>query len=160
MLAVNKDPSGSDFARRAMEMFPACYPMALLGASTYPPGEAPAVVLAALDRYAPGLGANERPVALVAFRDAVMAAVKSAPPGTDVVPLLSRACEVFPESPRLAAQFGDALYAAGRSQEAHEQHARALALRNHAAVAREEFPKDDPPPLLWQFADHIRTRQS
>lgn len=158
MMAVNKDPGGPALARRAMELFPNCYPLALLGATTHPPSEVPAVLLDILNHAAPSLGHNERGVALAAFREAILAAAKAAPPGTDLVPLLARAAEVFPESPRFASLYGDALLAAGRPREAHAQHARALDLRRRTAVVAEEFKADEPSPLAWQFAEHIDSK--
>ena len=94
--------------------------------------------------------------AAAAFRQAILAAIPAAPFGQDVVALLRRASEVFPHSARLAAEYATALHRAGQLEEAYRQYSRAWALRRQAALYQEEFPREEGPPYLWQFADHIR----
>ena len=155
MLAVNKSPDGPDFARRAIELFPGCYPLALLGLTTYPPAQAPAVLLELLERYAPTITTIEKAMALTAFRQAVLEVLAAATSLEAVLPLLSRACAIFPESARLAAEHGAALRRAGRIDESCVEQARALTLHRQAVVNREEFKPGEAPPLIWQLAAHI-----
>jgi hypothetical protein len=156
MLAVNKSPRGPEFARKATELFSACYPIALLGLTTCPPEQAPAMLLELLDRFAPTIAEIERTTALAAFRQATLDVLGASPTSEAIVPLLSRACALFPESARLASENGNALMRAGRAAESHAQYARALALHRAAAINRDEFKQPDAPPLVWQLADHIQ----
>lgn len=156
LLAFAKASDGPMFARRAEELFPDCYPISLLAVATYPPAEAPGMLLAALKRYSGRILDIERTTALSALRQAILDVLKTAPPEVDLVPLLARACEIFPESARLASEYAAALSRAGQHEESHAQYARASELRKAAAIEREEFPRDNTPPLLWQFAEHIR----
>ena len=80
----------------------------------------------------------------------------AAPAGTNVLPLLSRACQFFPESARLAAEHGSALHRAGRAKESYAEHARALSLHRQSNITRDEFKQGEAPPLIWQLAEHIR----
>ena len=157
MLAVNKSPDGPEFARRAMGLFPGCYPLALLGLPTYPPAQAPGVLLALLERYAPTITIIEKTMALSLFRQAILEILAASPPPEAIVPLLARACGVFPESSRLAAEHGNALRRAGRPDEACAEHARALTLHRQAMTYRDEFKQVEAPPLIWQLAEHIHT---
>jgi hypothetical protein len=154
LLGWVRSPDGPVWAQRAEALFGACYPIALLGMRTYPPAEQPAVLLRILDRFAPLITWSERPVAMAAFRQAVLAVVRVAP-GPHSLKLLRRACEVFPESAQLAGELGAALFQQGFASEAFEQQARALDLRRQAASDRAEFNPDVPVPLDWQFAHHI-----
>jgi tetratricopeptide (TPR) repeat protein len=156
MLAVNKSPYGPEFSRRAMEIFPACYPIALLGLTTFPQSEAPALLRDLLDRFALTIVQIERPAALAAFRQAVLDVIGAVPASERILPLLSRACALFPESGRLAAEHGTALTRAGRAAESHAEYARALSLCRQAVINREEFKQPEAPPLVWQLADHIQ----
>jgi tetratricopeptide (TPR) repeat protein len=159
MLVVNKSPDGPDFARRAMEIFPACYPIALLGLTTYPPQQAPAILLRILEDYAPTITSIEKTTALPAFRQAVTGMLATAPP-EQVLPVLSRLCVLFPESARLAAEHAAVLHRAARAGESHAEHARALSIYRQTATNRDEFKPGDLPPLIWQLAEHIRTARS
>jgi len=169
MLSLCKSPDGPRWAKRAEEMFPSCYPLALLGAETYPPAQAVGVLLRLLDRFAPGITIAEKPLATAAFRQAILKLLQALHPraahavsglepplSPELLPLLRRACEVFPESARLASELGTHLYRAGQVDEACQHQARALTLWRQAVQYKEEFSPEEPPPWCWQFADHIR----
>jgi hypothetical protein len=156
MLSVNRDPSGPSRARQSTAIFPNCYPLALLGIAAHPAAEAIGMILKLLSQLAPRWDGNARLAALAPFREAILAAMKADAGGSDLIPLLRVACEVFPESARLASEFGTALHSAGQQREGWEQHARAMALRNLANISIAEFPHDRNVPLPWQIADHIR----
>jgi tetratricopeptide (TPR) repeat protein len=160
MLAVNKSPDGPEFARRALEIFPGCYPLALLGSTTYASAQAPRVLLELLRRYAPTIASIERATALQAFRQAVLNVLAASEAGGDMLEALARACAVFPESGRLAAEYAAALHRAGRAEESHAEYARALSLHRSATVNREEFKPGEAPPLIWQLAEHIRSARA
>ena len=104
LLAFAKSPDGPAFARRAEELFPDCYPISLLGIATYPPSEAPRMLLSALERHAGSIVEIERTTALSAFRQAILDVLKTAPADVETLPLLARACEILPESARLASE--------------------------------------------------------
>jgi predicted O-linked N-acetylglucosamine transferase (SPINDLY family) len=154
MLALTKHPDGPRWVEEALERFPACYPVALLGTSTYPPRLAAALLLRLLDRFAPTFTAEEKPIALAAFRDAILSLIQNVP-APELVPLLRRACAVFPESTALAGALGSALLAIGETDEGYRQHVRALDQMRQANLVRQEFPKDDTPPYIYVFAEHI-----
>jgi tetratricopeptide (TPR) repeat protein len=155
MLSVNQDADGPRRAEEAAKIFPTCYPVALLSVAAYPRERAPSIILEVLDRFGSSLDSNSRPAALSAFREAVLATVKAIPDSPELLPLLARASELFPESPRLVAAYGAALIAAGRDREGWEQHRRALALFRGATVAQDEFQNERTTPLPWELASHI-----
>jgi tetratricopeptide (TPR) repeat protein len=157
MLTLMHSPDGPHFAERAMEIFPACYPLALLGAETLPPADVPGVLLRILDRHAASITKAEKPAATTAFRQSILKAFQAAPSGPEVIALLRRACEVFPESARLAGELGQCLYRAGELDEACLHQARALALWRQAAAHKEEFATEEAAPWNWQLAEHIQS---
>jgi tetratricopeptide (TPR) repeat protein len=156
LLSLARSPEGRDWARRAEAAFPLCYPLALLGARTYPPVDAVGVLRRLLDLYAPTLSPEERPAAMAAFRKAILETVAEAPAGPEVLALLRRACAVFPESARLASQLGWALYRGGEPDEGTQHLARALELRQQTVLYREEFPGEQGLPCSWLLAEHVR----
>jgi tetratricopeptide (TPR) repeat protein len=157
LLSLGKSPDGPHWAERAEKMFPECYPLALLGAQTLPTSQIVPTLLRLLNRHAPGIKFNERPIATAAFRQAILAAVREATSTPDVVALLARACEVFPESTALATELAAALLRSGQPDSAYAQYARASALRRQATLHREEFPQEQTTPYTWQFAEHIHS---
>jgi tetratricopeptide (TPR) repeat protein len=154
LLALERDADGPEWARRADELFPSCYPLALLGAQCYPGPQIASVLLRLVDRIAASLTPEEQPVALAAFRQAILSAIQLAPTGENVATLLRRACEVFPESARLASELGAALERAGEAEEAWQHHARALRLARQTRLYQEEFPREQAPAWTWQFAEY------
>jgi tetratricopeptide (TPR) repeat protein len=160
MLAVNKIADGPEFAKRAMEIFPNCYPLALLGLTTYPPSQAARMLLETLERYAAAIAGVERATALQAFRQAALNVLAASPASDEMLEALSRACVVFPESGRLAAEYAAALHRAGRVEESHAAYARVLSLNREATVNREEFKPGVAPTLIWQLAEHIQAAKA
>jgi tetratricopeptide (TPR) repeat protein len=160
MLSLSKSPDGSRWAERAEEMFAGCYPLALLAVDIYPPDKAVTALQRLLDRCAPSITIAERPLATTAFRQAILKVVQTATFGPQVLALLRRACEVFPESARLAGELGAGLYRAGRLDEACEQQARALSLWRAATIYKEEFGAEETPAWTWQLAEHIKRNKS
>jgi tetratricopeptide (TPR) repeat protein len=155
LLALNRSPEGPEWAERAETLFPSCYPLALLGVQTYSADRFAIVLRDLLMRTAPTLTAQERPVALAAFRPAILSAAQATPFGDEIVSLLRCASDVFPESARFANDLAAALERSGRASEAHFHYARALQLSRQAKTYQEEFPQADAPSWTWQFADFI-----
>ena len=106
MLGWTPGGDGPAWARRAEETFPACYPIALVGLRAYPPEQTASVLRRLLDRHVPTLRADERPIALAVFRPEILRAARNRPGDEEVLSLLRRACELFPESPLLAGNSG------------------------------------------------------
>jgi tetratricopeptide (TPR) repeat protein len=155
LLSLCRSPDGPVWAEKAEALFPACYPVALAGVRTYPPARALVVLSRVLERFASTISPQERPRATSAFRQAILEAVEASPCGPDVVLLLRLACQVFPESARLAGELGVALRRDGQPEEAFPHEARALTLRRQAALEHEEFPRQETSPYSWLFAEHI-----
>jgi len=155
MLSVNKDPSGAKRAEEASRVFPTCYPVALLGVAAQPREKAAGLILELLERFESTFDANSKPTALGAFREAILGVVKAKPDSPDHLALLARACEVFPESARLASAYGEALIVAGRHREGWQQQTRAMAILMQGNLTQEEFGNDRIPPLHWELANHI-----
>jgi tetratricopeptide (TPR) repeat protein len=155
LLAIDRSADGPEWARRADARFPSCYSLALLGTQCYPPTEIAAVLSRHLDRVKFSITEMERPIAQTAFREAVLSAIQIAPPGKPTVSLLERACEVFPESARLASELGTALEQAGRAQESYRHQARAWRLSRRATCYKQEYPGEQVPNWSWQLADCI-----
>jgi len=160
LLSLGAAVDGPAWAQRAERLFPACYPLALLGVAAYPAGEAAGVTLCLLERHVPGLRPSQRAAALAVFRPSILAAVRGSPDAPKALSLLERACELFPESPLLAGELGSALYRLGMSDEAWMHYQHAMNLHRQAAVDRMEFKGEESPPYLWQFAEHIRESYS
>ena len=70
--------------------------------------------------------------------------------------LVLRACDIFPQSARLATLAGQVLREVGEEDAALAQLARAGELHRAASIYRREFPREDGTLHLWQFAEHIR----
>jgi tetratricopeptide (TPR) repeat protein len=155
MLHLHPAADGAGWAERARRLFPACYPLGLAGAQLHTPGEAVALLRRLLDEHAPSFKVEERVAAAAAFGQAIGAAVRSAPGASEALALLERACAVFPESGRLAALLGEALYQAGRAEESHAWLARSLRLHRAARTTRDEPRADDSTLLCEQLAEHI-----
>jgi tetratricopeptide (TPR) repeat protein len=156
LLALARSPDGPRWAKRAYQLHPYCYTLALAGAVLYPGLEAIREIQRLLDHYAPTFTPEERPAAAATFSRAILEAGAPVFPAPAVLDLLQRCCEVFPQSARFADLLGRALYVAGRHDESKRQHARALELRKIAALYQAEYPKEDGTFHYWQFADHIR----
>ena len=159
MLAATKSVDASEWARRAVEVFPNCRSIALLAAATVPAETLLDELANLLDRFAPEPSDIQRPSALAEFRRAIRAAISTTPFGPRVLTLLEKACKTFPESKLLAGDFGSALIPTGRIDEGYSQHARALQLDRAAAVDRDDSAPDGPP-IAWQLAEHIRHYRS
>jgi tetratricopeptide (TPR) repeat protein len=156
LLAISGAADGPDWAQRAVALFPGCYAIALQSAEVYPLAQAPGIFRRILETHAAPLPAQPRLFALPAFGKTIVAVARAAPRAPEVLDLLRRACEIFPESSHLAGEFGAALYRAGLIEESYAQQAKALQQRRRAALIRSETGADDASPLLWQLAEHIR----
>jgi tetratricopeptide (TPR) repeat protein len=148
---------GPRWAERAHELHPANFALALLGVKTYPPGQAVQVLRRLLDCYAPTFMAEELPAAAAAFSETIRDVAGQLMGAPQVLELLERGCEVFPQSGLMAHMLGHALHLAGRFEESNQQYARAMELRRAALTYRHEFPKEDGTYHFWQFAEHIRS---
>ena len=155
LLALNKSSTGSEWARKAEELFPSCYTVALLGSQTYPLSERVGQLLRLLDRYGPGLTTEERPSAALAFGEAIRELIKALPMGQEMLSLLRRAVAIFPESGRLTSDLGFALYQVGQVEEALQCHAKSMKLHRATELFHEEFPRGEAAVYHWQFAEHI-----
>ncbi len=156
LLILDRSPDGPEWAERAERLFSRCYTLALLGAQTYPAHQIASIIRKLLVRIAPTLPAQERPVALAAFRQAILPTLQTAPFDGEVVSLLQTAAEAFPDSARFASELATALERAGRAEEAYPHYARALRLSRQAKTYQEEFPGAEAPPWTWQFAGFIQ----
>jgi tetratricopeptide (TPR) repeat protein len=143
LLTLHRAADGPRWAERAGELFPACYALAWAAAGVYEPAEGVRVLQAALERYAAGFKPEEMADAALALGQAVMelAGPRLATPA--VRALLERACEVFPDSARLAHLLGVALHWAGAEEASQAHFRRALAIQRTATLYRGEFPQDD-----------------
>ena len=155
LLAVARSPDRERWADRAVAEFPICYPIAILAALAYPPD----LAVERLHRllvgrpFAPG----ERSQALSTFRPAILSAIGAATFGSSVIDRLRKACDVFPDSARLADEFGSALLRVGRLDEAFAQQTRALSLRRIAGTFREEYPEMGRASPSWVFAESMHS---
>jgi tetratricopeptide (TPR) repeat protein len=160
LMSWKKTPENLEIARRADEIFPMCYPIALMGVQSLPSDLALNAMLAVLERHGPTLTWAERDMAIAAFGKTIVAVVKaarspSAPLAPQALALLERAVAVFPESPHLAGELGGVLYEAGDIQQACKHQARALSLWRQGVIARGESTQGQTPPLTWQLARHF-----
>jgi hypothetical protein len=155
ILSRHRRTEGPRWAQRAREAYPGCYFLALAVAGVR--GEAGAVreLRGLLDEFGPTFTPEEMPRAAGAFSVAIMQLTGRFIGSLEVLDLLRRACEVFPQSARLADMLGHALHLAGKEEESRAVYARALATRRAALTYRSEFPKDEPRLPYWQFAEHI-----
>ena len=156
LLAQCKDIDGSGWGRRAEDRFPTCYPLTLLAAQVYSPGESLQAIHRIVDRFESTLVPRERNTALRAIRQALATVIQAMPNPQELILLLRRACEIFPESGWLANELGSALYQSGEFREAYLYQSIAMQMRQQAATFREEFPGQEASPWPWQFADHIQ----
>jgi len=110
-----------------------------------------------LDEYAPTFTPEERSAAAVAFGGEILHFAAGNLTTPSIVALLRRACEVFPQSAKLANLFGQSLLQTGETDEALQQLSRALSLRQAAVLNKLEFPNAEGPALPGQIAEHIQT---
>jgi predicted O-linked N-acetylglucosamine transferase (SPINDLY family) len=155
LLDVMQAGDAQRWAQRAVEHFPDHYALALLALRLYPKSEIAMRFKALVERIAPTLTPQERPLAAAAFGDSLRDLYRALPRTGELLDALELACATFGESARLAHLYGDALRTAGRISEGHAQHARALQLQRIAQTYGAEFPKDDGALHYWQFAEHI-----
>jgi tetratricopeptide (TPR) repeat protein len=153
LLALNPSRDGPAWAARARELHAGNWQLALAAARV----QGPAVPALGewLGRYGPGFSADERPAAATLFGQAAAEVCETADPA-QAAALLGRGCEAFPESARLADALGRALARAGDHPASRAAYARALAIRRESTAYRLEYPRDDPPAVLWQLAEHTR----
>ena len=156
LLALSNVVDGPDWGRRAEERFPTCYPLTLLAAQLYSPSESLRAIHRVVDRFESTLVPRERDTALRATRQALATVIQSMPNQPELIPLLRRLCEIFPESVWLANELGSALYRSGEFREAYIYQSLAMRMREQAMTYREEFPTPDACLWPWQFADHIQ----
>ena len=155
LLALNNAVDGPDWGRRAEEQFPTCYPLTLLAAQLYSPSESLLAIHRVVDRFESTLVPREKNTALRAIRQALATVIQLTPNPPELIPLLRRAYEIFPESAWLANELGAALYRSGEYCEAYNYQSLAMRMRQQSMTYREEFPTQDASPWPWQFADHI-----
>ncbi len=156
LLAQSNAIDGSDWGRRAEERFPTCYPITLLAASLYSADESLLAIRRVVNRFESTLVPRERNTALRAIRQTLTTLIQAMPNQPELIPLLRRACETFPESAWLANELGSALYRSGEYREAYICQSLAMRLRQQATTFREEFSTQEASPWSWQFADHIQ----
>ena len=109
-----------------------------------------------VNRFESTLVPRERDTALRFIRQALATVIQSMPNQPELIPLLHRAFDVFPDSAWLANELGSALFRSGKFSDAYHVQAKAMRLRQQAITFREEFPAQDASPWSWQFADHIQ----
>jgi tetratricopeptide (TPR) repeat protein len=156
LLALTRSPDGPVWARQARRQHPRNYTLALAGASLYPAQEGVELLRNLLDDFAPSLTADERPNAAVSFSQTIFEVAGPLLATAPALSLVGRACEVFPDSARMADMFGHALRLAGRHAESRTEHIRALDIRRASAIYRTEFSQEDGRFHFWQFAENIR----
>jgi tetratricopeptide (TPR) repeat protein len=160
LFALSRSPDGFPWVERARQLHPRNYILALAGARLHSGLDAIAVLHRLIDEHAPTFTVEEKPAATLAFGQAVLEIVGPQVATPEAVALLRRACEVFPQSGRLADLFGYALHLAGRLEESDAQFMRALELHRLDTIYRAEFAKDEGRSYFWQFAEHIRKNVS
>ncbi|HTW94385.1 MAG TPA: glycosyltransferase [Tepidisphaeraceae bacterium] len=144
----------TDWAQKARQQFPNDFGIALLAIALHPP----ATQIELLGELLGESSARPHPDDFASppvFAAAVSEALKSTGPTPAALAMLGRACEVFPESARLADIFARALFAADKIEESHAQYRRALHLRHVARSYQADYPRDDGSHYYWQFAEHI-----
>jgi tetratricopeptide (TPR) repeat protein len=157
LLSLDKRSDGPSWAERARKIFPNDFVLALLGVRAYAPAEAVAVVQQLLEEFAPTFTREEKPTAAVAFGEALAEIARSlAAPSAELLKLLHRAVELFPDSARLTSLLGKALHDGGQFEASNAAYFRALEIRRLSSIYRSEFPKEDGSIHFWQFAEHIR----
>jgi len=160
LLSIRRASDGPNRARQARELFPNCYTVAFLAAAVEPEAGAAAMALrCAVEELPALLSPQERPAALALLRQSIAALINRSPNEPELVVLLGKALEVFPESAWLAGELGAVFYRRGAFDQAFAMQARAFDIRRRARLYREEVPDPDDPAWPWQFADHLHRRQ-
>jgi tetratricopeptide (TPR) repeat protein len=160
LLSLGRSPDGPRVADRARELHPGNFLLALTGVPAYPPAAGVAVLHRLLDSYAPTFSPEEMPGAAVVFGQAIQDVAGPLLPGEAALALVRRACEIFPDSARLANLLGRGLHLAGKHAESNEHFARALDIRRMATGYAAEFPKESAMLPFWQFAEGIRKAEA
>ena len=155
LLRVTRAADGPRWAEQAQRLHLANFALALLGVKLFPGPEAVGVLRRLLDIFEPSFSAEEMPAASAAFSETIRDVAGPLLGTPEVLELLQRACTLFPRSARLAHMLGQALRLAGRYQDAHAQHVRALDIRRTALTYQAEFPQEDGTFYYGQFAEHI-----
>jgi tetratricopeptide (TPR) repeat protein len=156
LLLLQPSADGPALAARAQELFPACYGLHLAGVALHSPAAAAPLLLQLLNVHAPTFTPEETAEATAAFGDAILRVARAAPQEAGLLPLLQRACQVFPGSPRLADELGRLLHDLAREDESLAEYARARQLRRAASFGQGDAPPDEGTLLLWQLAEHIQ----
>lgn len=149
-----KRPDAAHWADAAVERFSECYPIVLLAALCRPPERAVAAMQETLDRFERRLTAHERPNAMPAFRDAIMTAIRLAADTVNILPLLRRAVEVFPESLALSETLAAKLLADGSIEESYQLRKDTLGRLRQARQMLSE-PAAGETPYRHLFAEQI-----
>jgi tetratricopeptide (TPR) repeat protein len=147
-------PDISTWAARAREQFPNDFALALLAISAYPPVERIPMLADLLNRPSaiPDADATAHLEPLAESFSDIIRTIGAKP---ELIPILKRACELFPHSARLADFHGRALYLHGRFEESVQEQRRALQIRRAAYAYTIEYPKDDGSHFTWQIAEII-----
>jgi tetratricopeptide (TPR) repeat protein len=158
-LRHTRRPDADRWAQQARQRFPDDFGLALLAIAVYPPPEQLLLLHQLLDLTS----ARPHPedfASVTAFATAAAEAIKSTSATADAAALLRRACEVFPQSAKLADMLGRILYAMDEIEDSSLHYCRALALRHAAKAYAADFSREDGSFYIWQFADHIHQCQS
>jgi tetratricopeptide (TPR) repeat protein len=139
-------------AERAARNQPRSYHAALAAAAFLAPADRRDRLAELLDRFVPTTHPEERPQLAAAFGGA-LAELAADPEALDLV---RRACELLPESARLADAYAAALFAAGRVAEAAAESERALRLARTARTFQAEYPDPQPAARRWAIAEYAR----
>jgi len=143
------------WAEQARRAFPNDFGMALLGIALYTPSRQLELLLELLNQES----ARPHPddfAAVGAFAHLAHEAIKTTGATAAAADVLRRACEIFPDSPRLADMMGRLLRVMGNFEESSAQYRRALSLRRIARAYHADFPREDGAHYYWQFAEHIQ----
>ncbi len=154
-LDTSQQAEGARIAQRAHAALPASYGIALLGIPLFPPDQQVGVFHRYLDEYAPTFLDDELPLAAPAFSDTATQLPREALTTPEGLAALTRACELFPDSPRLATLAALAFERAGLATKARHAHEHARRLETASRLFEAEFPEDDGTFHMWQFSEHI-----
>jgi tetratricopeptide (TPR) repeat protein len=156
LLALTKSSAGVLWAAQVRRQHPRNFALALQGAVLCPGLQGVETLRQLVEEFAPTLSGEERPGAATAFSQAIAEVAGPWLASAETLELVRRACEVFPQSARLADLLGYALRLAGFEEESQQAYVRALEIRRAAAIYRVEFAQEDGRFHYWQFAENIK----
>lgn len=151
LLAVTHNPDGEMSAKKAMETFPFCYPLAILALDNLPATDRLSSLEGILNQVKDTLALFERQPALKILRQAILEALKNQPASPSTASLLRSSVKVFPESLKLRQTLAVHLQQLGEGEESLREMAHVARGRLLQNLSQEEFPPE-PLPYLLQFA--------